>query len=150
MQYQYEFAYIKIYLYNELILLNHMKLMIKKLLSVLFALGIFLPLSAFAELAAPTNFIATTDSPSKVVLYWTDNSIGEEGFQIEYSSDGVNFTDLSVGAGTNVTAATHMASAGAFYSYRIHAYPGPSVPEILHRNTQQRALLSLIRMLKMY
>lgn len=50
--------------------------------------------------------ISGTRSGNDLVLTWTDNSTNEAGFDIEYSSDGVTFSDVgSVGAG--VTTFTH-------------------------------------------
>ncbi len=41
--------------------------------------------------AAPTNLAAQTLSASQIALTWTDNARNESGFEIDQSTDGVNF-----------------------------------------------------------
>jgi hypothetical protein len=47
---------------------------------------------------APTDVLASIsfDDPTWMNLHWTDNSMGETGFRIERSDDGVNFTTIDV------------------------------------------------------
>ncbi len=40
----------------------------------------------------PSNVTATATSPSSVHLTWNDNTIGEDGFRIERSTDGARYT----------------------------------------------------------
>lgn len=47
---------------------------------------------------APSNLIATAVSNTQVALRWTDNTNDESGFQVEHSTDGINFK--LIGAGT--------------------------------------------------
>jgi len=44
---------------------------------------------------APSNLTATAVSISQINLAWVDNSTDEEGFNIERSLDGVNYTLLA-------------------------------------------------------
>ncbi|HET7091835.1 MAG TPA: hypothetical protein VFI22_00105, partial [Thermomicrobiales bacterium] len=71
--------------------------------------------------AAPTNLSATPATPTQINLKWDDNSGNENGFGIERSTDGVNFSALaSVGAGVTTYQDTSVSGAGMFY-YRVHA-----------------------------
>src|SRR5262249_58803442 len=71
---------------------------------------------------APSNLTATTVSPSRIDLAWTDNSAYEQGFRLERSTDGVTFT-LLVSLAVNATTYSNTSlSAGVTYSYRIRAY----------------------------
>ena len=51
---------------------------------------------------APSNLTATAISSSQVDLAWQDNSSNEDGFRIEKSTDGTNFTLLAT-VGANAT-----------------------------------------------
>ncbi len=44
---------------------------------------------------APTNLVATLQAGPQVRLTWRDNAINENGFVIERSTDGVNFTQIA-------------------------------------------------------
>lgn len=73
---------------------------------------------------APSSLTATAVSSSRINLAWTDNSTDEDGFKIERSLDGVNFTEItSVGAGVTTYASTGL-SASTQYYYRVRAYRG--------------------------
>lgn len=50
----------------------------------------------------PSNLTATATSPSSVHLTWSDNTIGEDGFRIERSTDGAHYT-LAGETGPDVT-----------------------------------------------
>ena len=45
--------------------------------------------------AAPTSLAATTVSSSQINLSWTDNANNENGFRVEQSTDGTNFTQIA-------------------------------------------------------
>jgi len=70
---------------------------------------------------APSGLTATAISDSQINLTWTDNAINEEGFQIERSTNGVNFQQVMLAA-ANMTnySDVGLASATTFY-YRIRA-----------------------------
>ena len=55
---------------------------------------------------APTNLTITSFTDTQVGLQWSDNSNFEMGFEIEQSTDSVNFSVVST-VGTNVTTATN-------------------------------------------
>jgi len=79
---------------------------------------------ATTVIAAPTNLTATAASKTKIKLAWTDNSNNEQGFKIERSTDGVNFSQIAT-VGANVKAYTNTGlSKNKKYSYRIRAYNG--------------------------
>ena len=51
---------------------------------------------------APTNLAAAATGSATIDLNWTDNSNNEDGFAIEESIDGKNFTQIAT-VGVNVT-----------------------------------------------
>lgn len=72
---------------------------------------------------APTNLTATWNpTNSSVVLNWTDNSNNEDGFAIERSTNGVNFTVVN---NVSINATTYTDSIFApqpTYYYRVFAF----------------------------
>ncbi|CAG1017797.1 hypothetical protein BURC_02493, partial [Burkholderiaceae bacterium] len=83
--------------------------------------------------AAPSNLIATQASASQINLAWTDNSNNESGFNIERSSNGVNWTPLT-GVGINATSYQNISlTCGTTYHYRVYAYN--AVGNSPHSNT---------------
>lgn len=80
------------------------------------------PVPPTAAPAAPTNLSATATGASTIVLKWTDNSNNENGFSIERSTDGTNFTVLAT-VGVNVTSYTDSnLSAQSKYYYQVRAF----------------------------
>jgi len=70
---------------------------------------------------APTSLIATTNTASKIVLTWQDNSNNETYFRIQRSLDGTTYTDLA-STSTNVTTYTDTTVvAGTLYYYRVRS-----------------------------
>ncbi|WP_193378525.1 fibronectin type III domain-containing protein, partial [Singulisphaera acidiphila] len=75
--------------------------------------------------AAPTNLTATPSSETRINLAWTDLSTNEQGFKIERSTDGVNFTQIAtVGANQTAYPVTTGLTPGTTYSFRVRAYNG--------------------------
>ena len=77
---------------------------------------------------APTNLVATLQTGPQVRLTWRDNATNENGFVIERSSDGVNFTQIATAPARNNTGnvtftdtTVRNATAGATYTYRVAA-----------------------------
>jgi hypothetical protein len=71
--------------------------------------------------AAPSALVASAASASAINLNWTDNSTDETGFEVERSTDGVNFTQVgTVGANVTSYAATGLA-ASTQYTFRVRA-----------------------------
>ena len=71
---------------------------------------------------APAGPAAQRITPTQVKLVWADQSSTEQGFRIERSLDGVNFTQIST-VGSNVTSMVD-SNLNAFtsYYYRVRAY----------------------------
>jgi hypothetical protein len=74
--------------------------------------------------AAPSNLTATTAaSPPQIRLQWQDNSNNESGFNVERSTDGVNFTQIAtVGPGITTFSDTGLGKKNVRYYYRVRAY----------------------------
>jgi acid phosphatase type 7 len=71
---------------------------------------------------APTGLTAIAASVSQIDLGWADNSDNEDGFRIERSTDGTNFTEIAtVPANSNTYSAGGLAS-GTPYFFRVRAY----------------------------
>ena len=84
------------------------------------------PAAAFGWRAGPAlDLTATAVSGLQINLSWVNNANNENGFAIEQSSDGVNFTQIATVI-TNVTtysAETNIA-AGLTYYFRVRAFNG--------------------------
>jgi len=72
--------------------------------------------------AAPTNLTAIAVACDQIDLEWTDNSDNENGFKIERSEDGLNFTQIdTVGANVKTYSDTELAE-NTQYWYQVKAY----------------------------
>ncbi len=78
--------------------------------------------------AAPTGFSALAVSSSQIDLKWTDASTNEQGFNLERSTDGINFTPLITLAANATSYSNTALSAATKYTYRIRSFntAGPS------------------------
>lgn len=76
--------------------------------------------------AAPTNVAASAISSATIQLSWTDDSDNETGFEIDRSTDGTHFTQLTV-TSPNVTtfSDTGLTPTTAYY-YRVSALGAPN------------------------
>jgi hypothetical protein len=73
-------------------------------------------------LAAPTNLTAASTVSRRIDLSWTDNSGSENGFKIERSTNGSNFSQIAT-VGANVTKFSDgNRRSGRRYYYRVRAY----------------------------
>jgi polygalacturonase len=91
--------------------------------------SLFLWLAAFHSSAqaqtipnAPTNLTASAISSFQIGLSWADTSTNENGFKVERSLDGINFTQIA----QVLTNVTNYRNTGLFpnttYFYRVRAY----------------------------
>jgi hypothetical protein len=72
--------------------------------------------------AAPSNLTATRLNNTRIRINWQDNSNNEDGFKIERSTDGVNFTQIAT-VGANTTSFTNSGlSRNTTYYYRVRAF----------------------------
>ncbi len=72
--------------------------------------------------AAPSNLVATAGTTPIIALAWTNNANNQDGFRLERSTDGVNFTQIAL-----TTLSSYMDSAvvaNTKYYYRVQAYNG--------------------------
>jgi len=70
--------------------------------------------------ASPTNFAATASS-TKIALSWKNSASNQTGFQIERSSDGIDFTVLAKVSKSSTTYSDATVIPGSGYYYRIAA-----------------------------
>ena len=72
--------------------------------------------------ASPGNLSATATSTSSIDLSWADNSLDEDGFDIEKSTDGTNFNFLAtVGADFEAYSDNGLFASTTYY-YRVSAF----------------------------
>ena len=77
--------------------------------------------------AAPTNLSAAAVSSSRINLAWTDNSIDEDGFTVERSSDGgATFAQVATTGSNAHTYTSAGLTESTTYSYRVRAFGGPA------------------------
>jgi titin len=70
---------------------------------------------------APSALAATAISSSQIDLSWADNSLNENVFRIERSTNGVSFAQIgSVGAGVKTYSDTGL-TGNTIYYYRVRA-----------------------------
>jgi hypothetical protein len=72
--------------------------------------------------APPSDLVATAVSPTQINLTWTDNSGDEQGFRIERSLDGFNFSEIGA-VGPNVTAFNDITAVpNTLFFYRVFSF----------------------------
>jgi hypothetical protein len=77
--------------------------------------------------ASPAELAATGQSDSEIALSWADKSSDEDGFRVERSSDGANWSEIAT-LGQNVTGLTDVGlTQGTQYAYRVSAFNGSGV-----------------------
>jgi len=72
--------------------------------------------------AAPTSLAATTVSSSQINLSWTDNANNENGFKVEQSTDGTNFTQIAMLSSNSVSYSVTGLSASTTFFYRVASF----------------------------
>jgi hypothetical protein len=77
--------------------------------------------AAVTRPAAPTNLVADNPNPTQVALTWVDHSSFEDGFIVERSTDGMNFTEIAR-PGPNVTTYTDTPPSLGTFFYRVRAF----------------------------
>jgi hypothetical protein len=77
--------------------------------------------------AAPTALAASAASGSQIDLSWADNSGNEDGFQIERSDDGVNFSSIATPPANTTTYADTGLTPNTTHHYRVRAYNSAGV-----------------------
>jgi len=79
--------------------------------------------------AAPTDLALTVISDTQIDLEWTDNASNEEGYSIERSTDGVNFTEIDTVVADEESYSDTTCTEGNTYYYRVRAYLGTTYSE---------------------
>lgn len=78
--------------------------------------------SAAQPISAPSDLSAIAVSSSQINLNWQDNSSNENGFSIERSTNGVNFSEITeVGSGVTSYSDTGLSENTTYY-YRVRAF----------------------------
>ncbi|TMB96932.1 MAG: hypothetical protein E6J42_08565, partial [Chloroflexi bacterium] len=78
----------------------------------------------FPGLDAPTGLTAAALSTSRIDLAWRDNATNETAYQVERSTDGLNFSQIVLlGANASSYSNTNLAAATTF-TYRVRAVNG--------------------------
>ena len=74
--------------------------------------------------AAPTGLVLTVVDRTDIKLDWTDNATNEDGYKIERSLNGVDFTVIDTVAANTETYTDEDLSEDTKYYYRVRAYKG--------------------------
>ena len=72
--------------------------------------------------AAPSGLAATTVSDTRIDLAWTDNATNADGFKIERSTDGVNFSVVALIGAASASYSDTGLVVSTLYTYRVRAY----------------------------
>ena len=90
-------------------------------------------------LSTPGGFLVARTGPYQIDMAWTDRAINEQGYEIERSTDGVNFTRLAVlPANTEFYSDTGL-KASTIYYYRARAFFGDSYSNYSRRSHTRTA-----------
>jgi subtilisin family serine protease len=73
---------------------------------------------------APASPSATPISATSIRVSWTDTSSSEQGFKVERSSDGVNFTATTTASANATSANVNSLLPATNYWFRVRAYDG--------------------------
>lgn len=76
---------------------------------------------------APSGLSATAQSTSNISLGWSDNSTSEDGFTIERSSNGSNWSVLATTAANSTSYNNSGLSPDSTWFYRVRAFAGADV-----------------------
>lgn len=72
--------------------------------------------------AAPSNLKATSSSPARIELTWSDNSTTQDGFAIERSTDAATWQEIATTGRNQTTYLDTGLAANTTYQYRVRAY----------------------------
>lgn len=74
--------------------------------------------------AAPSNVVVTLVTATALRVSWNDNAVNEQYYRIERSTDGVNFTQVSIVLANTTSWTNYSLAAGTTYHYRVRASVG--------------------------
>ncbi|MDI6787497.1 MAG: fibronectin type III domain-containing protein, partial [Planctomycetota bacterium] len=90
--------------------------------------------------SAPTNLVLTATSSSEIALSYQDNSNNEDGFKIERSTDGTNYTLRSTLPANTTSFIDTGLSALTSYYYRVHSYNSTGPSNVINRSATTQSL----------
>jgi titin len=76
------------------------------------------------SLNAPTNLSGYATSASSSILFWQDNSFGEQWFKVERGTDGISFNQIGTTTANIRTFSDTKLQSGTLYYYRARASAG--------------------------
>ena len=75
-----------------------------------------------SSLATPSDLFAQAKSPGLVFVTWSDNSMGEDGFKLERSTDGTTFSPLQTLPRNSTSYSDKAVVPGTTYTYRVKVF----------------------------
>lgn len=94
--------------------------------------------TAASPLATPNSLTATALSSSQINLTWSESSVNEDGFLVERSIDGANFSQVAVLPANTTAYSDAGLDSGTRYYYLVAAYRNAGA-EVLRSNYSNRA-----------
>jgi len=77
---------------------------------------------ALTSLVPPADLVATAQSETNVILTWTDNSSGKNGFSVERKESGKQFSEIASVPSNQTTYSDSGVKPGRTYTYRVRAF----------------------------
>jgi subtilisin family serine protease len=77
---------------------------------------------ALTSLIPPANLTAAAQSETNIMLTWTDNSDGENGFSVERKEPGKQFHEIASVPSNQMIYSDNSVNAGTTYTYRVRAF----------------------------
>jgi fibronectin type 3 domain-containing protein len=91
--------------------------------------------SASTPLAIPANLTASVKGPSSIQLTWADSDPSALGYYILRSTDGVNFSLLTMIASGKTLTYTDAVSSDTTYGYQVEAFNGNATSAVSNTST---------------
>lgn len=76
----------------------------------------------YDALSAPTSLVGMATTSSSIRLTWSDNSVNEDGFEVERSLNGVSWTWVATSTPNTTSYYDNSLSAGTTYYHRVRTF----------------------------